>query len=191
MEIIKETGLMNKITVMLAICVVSVIGVSDKVYAQANPLIIKYVNGLDESIQLWFQPKGSREFIRPPVGIGPKGERAVSVSNKHTGKRYIVMRDEAQRDTHIGWVDIESVAASTSPVLLIEGETVFEQKEEKFTTQVPVQEVVIGPDGQPKTITRFQSEHRTRTVNVSKFIPKISTSVNGQWEPIQPSNTPD
>ena len=91
-----------------------------------DPLSIKYVNGLDESISIWFQPEGSKTFFRPPVSIRAHSEETANLTSNLPGKRYVVIRDEARRDTRVGWVDLDAIARSKSSVILIDGVTVTE-----------------------------------------------------------------
>src|SRR5437879_2699416 len=113
-------------------------------YCQTPPSI-KYVNSLDESISVWFQPEKLASFLRPPIYMGPKSEQRVPIEPEYPGKRYIVIRDEANRDTRVGWVDLEAVARSKTPVMLIDGVTVRETRPEVYTVYETYTEVVVGP----------------------------------------------
>jgi hypothetical protein len=143
---------------------------------------IKYVNGLDEAVSLYFQPEGLPEFLRPPVDLGPRKEKTVPLSVEHKGKRYVVVRDEGARDTRVGWVDLEAIARSRNPLMLIDGVYVTETRQEKYTVAIPVCEMVTGPDRRLRRVTTYVMQERTRTVVVRVRKPLLKIAVNGRWE---------
>ncbi len=100
--------------------------------------------------------------------LGPGKSVPIAVSTQYKGKRYIVVRDEANRDTHIGWVDLEAIAKSSKPVMLIDGLYVAEQSDQVYTIDVPYTEVRKGADGRDYTVTLARRESRIRTVEVKK-----------------------
>lgn len=128
--------------------------------------IVKYRNNTDESVQLWFQPEGADSYIRPPIAVRPKSEEVGAISPQFPGKRFIVIRDEANRDTRIGWVDLWEVAGSKKPVMLIDGVVVAETREESYTVAIPYTAERIGPDGKPYSVKVYKNETRTRTMVV-------------------------
>jgi hypothetical protein len=157
--------------------------------AQTSSRTIKFVNSLDEAIELWFRPESSSKYIKPTLGLGPKVTKSIPLSDRYPGRRYIVMRDEANRDTHIGWVDLEAIASSRSPVVLIDGIVVTEQRTQQYTVAVPVYESVIGPDGRPRTVKKYRSETRERTVNVYLRVPRLRVAEDGEWKDISAAPT--
>jgi hypothetical protein len=148
-------------------------------------LSIKYVNGLDEAISLWFQPQGAATFLRPPVDMGPRTEKAVPLSERHRGWRYIVIRDEGYRDTRVGWIDLEAIARSRTPLMLIEGVYVQKTRTECYVIYRPVYETVRGSDGCTRSIRRWVPEQRTRAVPITVRVISLKILVDGKWQHVQ------
>ncbi len=148
---------------VLTICLVA--SSVDSAAGQVGPAI-RFVNQLDESITIWFQPEGSDTYLRPPLLVGPKNGANVALSAQFRGKRWIVIEDESHSYTHVGWVDLPAIARSTKPTLLVEGVFVTEQVPENFTVRIPYSETVIGSDGRSYTVTRYRYETQTRTKSV-------------------------
>jgi hypothetical protein len=154
-----------------------------------SPLSIKYVNGLDESISIWFQPEGSPSFLRPPVSLNPHSEQSASLSGQDPGKRYIVIRDEANRDTRVGWVDLEAIAKSNSPVMLIDGVTVTETVMQTHTVFETRTRTVIGPDGKRRTITTQVPVQRTEPKTIRRQAVQLKCRVNNEWKLVPTSDS--
>lgn len=152
---------------------------SEQLFGQGNRTV-KYVNTSNESVLVWFKQEGQSSYLRPPLVVGPKSEVWHPLSNSFRGKRYIVVQDEARRDTHIGWVDLEAIADSTTPVLLIDGFVVSETRTQTYTVQVPVMMEIMGPDGRPRTVTVYKDETRTREYVVKRTVFQMKAIIDGR-----------
>ena len=153
---------------------------------------ITFSNQLDEPISLWFQPEGADRFLRPPVFLGPKpnGEKTVPLSQAHRNKRYIVIRDKANEDTHVGWVDLERIASSKTPVMLVAGVVVVRNCVVPYTVATTVRDEEISPDGQVRWVPRVVTEQRTKTLSVQQRKLKLMVQVGDRWQTVEASRTP-
>lgn len=152
---------------------------------------VKYTNGLSESVTIWFQPQSATTYLRPPLAIGPHSTQSSPIDSKHKGKRYIVVRDESNRDTHVGWVDVEAIAKSKTPIMLIDGVEIVESVTQVYTVNIPVYETRIGSDGRPYQVTLCRQELRTRQVQVSRHLVHLKVAVDGKWKNLPVEATPD
>ncbi len=131
---------------------------------------IKYQNNLDESVEIWFRPESASTYLRPPLVLRPRTELQAQLSSAYRGKRYIVLRDEARRDTHIGWIDLEETAKSAKPVILIDGIVVTEMRTRQVAVSVPVMKEVTGQDGRRHTVVVYQQEMRSEEYPVRLLV---------------------
>jgi hypothetical protein len=141
----------------LAICVVAFTPAT--VAAQDQ---IHMLNTFGEAITVWFWPDQTHEWIRPALYM-PSNAR-VDVNLTSPGSYYIVVRDQADRDVHVGWRDLHQVSKKVRDgLILLDALYVPEQRTETSTVMVQKTEIVTGPDGKKHRVTRMVPEQRTRT----------------------------
>ncbi len=158
---------------------------------EGQPLSIKFTNGMNEYIDLMFRPKDSPEFLTPTILLKPKGSYNSPLSNKHTGKRLIVVKTQGNRFTNIGWVDLEAVARSETPEILINKYPETLTKEITYTVYKMVYETRQTADGRIITVGKYVPEQRTKTVIETIDQIKLRVARNGNWESLDTSDKPE
>lgn len=119
--------------------------------------------------------------------------QAVKVDLSNAGRFYLVLRDDGDRDSHLGWRDLHAVAQRLAgppdgmAELALSTRLVSEQREQTYTVQVPVSEtrtrtlLVDGVEKQEEyVVTRMVPETRTRTVTVSEEMAVFTRLRDGQ-----------
>jgi hypothetical protein len=138
-------------------------------------LHITFINDVGESILVYFQPEGARSFLRPPLNLPKSRQIDVPYLSEYSGKRYVVVRTEGRVDFHVGWYDLDRIARSNDPRVLIDKETIYETRTETYTICKPVWEIIIDDFGNRKKISKMVPEERTREHRVK--VPKIQLKV--------------
>jgi len=113
--------------------------------------------------------------------LRPKSRRTVPLSVEYYGKRYIYAQDEAGRFEDVGWVDLEAIAASSTPAILIDGVYVTKVREEVYTVWKEVWEQVVGSDGRIRRIIRRVPEQRVKTVPERVLNLQLKVAKDGEW----------
>lgn len=119
--------------------------------------------------------------------------QAVKVDLSTAGRFYLVLRDDGDRDIHLGWRDLHAAARRLAgppdeiAELALSTRLVSEQREQEYTVQVPVMVtrtstvVVDGVEKQvEEIITKTVPETRTKTLTVSTEIAVFSHLRDGQ-----------
>lgn len=125
---------------------------------------------------LWMYAANEKKWLEPR--FLPR-ERAVGIELAAAGPYYLVLRDDGDREQHIGWQDLHAAvrALATPPdrVAELALTTAVERRQmtETYTVQVPVTEQVVRTiviDGEQKeiteTVTKMVTEERMRGVQV-------------------------
>src|SRR5438552_1203668 len=79
-----------------------------------NTLIVK--NDTNGFMQLWVWKEQNSRWDHPPMGITRGQEKYLDTATR--GKYYLVARDDAQRDFHMGWFDFHDLKAPKLELLL-------------------------------------------------------------------------
>jgi len=156
--------------------------------------VIKIKNSYGEPMYVWFWPKVEEQWIRPAMFLPRRQSREFRVTNE--GRHYIVLKDLAQREEHIGWYDLRELAATLASTELVlhkiekvrtgtrkVAKPVWKDVEQTYTVSVPHVETRtrtitrIDPRTgrryqveQTYNVTVWRQETRTRTVKVKEYV---------------------
>jgi hypothetical protein len=128
---------------------------------------IRFVNTLGEPVYLWFWPELKKQWVRPAVYLPRQGAQTVAFETP--GKRYLVLRDQAQRDTHLGWVDVHRIAPQLPRgELLLDVLYVYETRVRTSVVCKSVPHTRFRRDGTVETIWRRVCEQREESYKVAR-----------------------
>ncbi len=153
---------------------------------------IRIRNDCNQPWQLWMYVDARKAWSRPELFLPRKS--SVKVNLAAPGRYYLVLRDEAKRDSHYGWVDLHRVARER-PNDVVALTTVLETKtrEETYTVNEPqtiTRSVPVLINGKIEYREEVRTVNypvkRTRTVEYTAVVPRFDVHSNGQttalWE---------
>src|SRR5438105_1309941 len=95
---------------------------------------VRFVNTVDEPYTVWLKSEQSDRWLRPELFLPRRS--VVPVQIVRPGKHYLLVRDMAGRETHIGWVDLHAIAAAGMRTeLLVDQLVVYETRTETVTVR--------------------------------------------------------
>ena len=128
-------------------------------------------NMWQQSYQVWFWPRGSTRWLRPPLYLRKLESKKADLDA--SDPYYVVLRDDAQRDTHLGWIDLKT-ASQANPGYDIIIEELSEEKEIPYNVTVCSPETRTRTiDGKPYTYTVNVPHTETRTAKILVKTPRV------------------
>lgn len=150
------------------------------------PLHIVFVNDVGESLLVYFQPESASSFLKPPLNLPKNRQVDVPYLSQYTGKRYVVVRTEGRVDFHLGWYDLDRIARSNDPRVLIDKETLYEMRSETYTICKPQWEEIIDQFGNRRRISKMVPEERTRERRVEVRRIRLKVMTRNGWQIVEP-----
>jgi hypothetical protein len=94
---------------------------------------VRLTNTINEQVSVWIQTE-VKQWVRPELYMPRRGSVGLNLATE--GKYYIVLRDNVNRDTHIGWIDFHKIARVPKAELLID--QFFVTEKFTYTVTIPV-----------------------------------------------------
>lgn len=153
---------------------------------------VQLKNTIDEQLSVWIQTE-AKKWVQPPLYMTRRGSAVINLGTP--GKYYIVLRDNVNRDTHIGWIDFHKIARVPKAELLIDQLVVTEQftymvnetvtytekrtvveyqpvaKEEEYIYYVRLPNGTLEKRVGVRTVTTYVPVTKEIAVNVTKLVP--------------------
>lgn len=156
----------------------------------ASGSVLRIRNDSPQPWSLWMYSEQGRQWLAPT--FLPR-KQAVKVDLPAAGRVYLVLRDDGDRDRHLGWRDLHAAAEKLAgppdgvAELALSTRLVTEQREEAYAVETPVQEtrvrtvVVDGVEREiEETVTVMVPRMETRVVSVSTEIVAFSGMRDGE-----------
>lgn len=137
-------------------------------------------NDSNQAWRIWFYVESKKGWSQPEMFLGRNSEDVVRLGEP--GRYYLVLRDEAKRDNHIGWVNFHKLAERLPPGASLELSTVAETrtKEIVYTVYKDVAQtktVIINGQAVERTYYVKVPEQMVKTQTMTVMVPRIGVRV--------------
>lgn len=175
---------MNRLTRCLIGCAVAALGLGAGV-AGAAPVQIK--NSLGEPVTLWLWTQRSQRWLAPPQYLVRDG---VIILN--SDRYYVVLRDQANRDEILGWIDLDEISGRRPDAVIALDQIVYATPVNVTVSETDASGAVVNRQVSQMQLTQrpgFNVEVAGQRLSLASFYQSFPQAMGISPQPTAPVTT--